>query len=470
MNGFTKEEIFLNKIGLNSFLQFWSWPNLFRDQGSANGKGDGKEICDLTVIFGNDVLLFSDKKIVFNQNKEINVAWSRWARRAIGDSIKQIKGARRWISEYPERVYLDSGCQKQIPISIPEKQNIKFHNIVVCHGIEDVLSKLNNEASFFIDNSIHGKDHWDKDNCKPFCIGQIFEGSFVHIFNESTIELVLKEFDTAKDFLSYIKQRELLLNSSQLVRATSESDIIQLHYENFDEKKEHQLSILPKNMQDMDTITINRGGIDTLHCNPHFIAKKYEDEVSYFWDGLIEQFSSHTLNGTIEHENWHTVKEVEPGARQLATPSRFGRRILATSFITFYNKVAPKQRGTRLCMDPSNQNSAYLFFILPFTNKSHEKYQELRRNMLLDYCLINKFLNPDIENIIGIACKTREFEQPSVLTDNFFDEGQDFVFIDLKDWSDKENIKAKHLHDQYVSKRWLGRKTSYMKNISEFPQ
>jgi hypothetical protein len=89
MSGFTDDEIFLNKLGANSFLRFWSWPNLFRDQGDSNRDGDGKEICDLTVVFGKNVILFSDKRIQFNTAKSIRVAWSRWTRKAIGDSVNQ---------------------------------------------------------------------------------------------------------------------------------------------------------------------------------------------------------------------------------------------------------------------------------------------------------------------------------------------------------------------------------------------
>jgi hypothetical protein len=309
MNGFTDEEIFLNNLGATSFLRFWSWPNLYRDQGDSNKNGDGKEICDLTVIFGNDIILFSDKKIEFNKDKEIEVAWSRWSKRAIGDSVKQIKGARRWFDQYPERVFIDKKCKHKIPIKLPQKSEARFHNVVVCHGIEQVLSSFNSEASFIFDNSIQGDSHWKKKNSLPFCIGQIFEGNFVHIFNESTVELVLKEFDTTKDFLLYLKQREELLSSEKYIRARSESDIIQLYYENFDDQKGER-SIWPKEIIDADNVVIDMGGIRNLFSNPSFIAKKLEDKISYFWDDLIESFSFHILNGSAEYTNWDHPKRL----------------------------------------------------------------------------------------------------------------------------------------------------------------
>jgi hypothetical protein len=105
MTGFTEDEKMLSAFGRASFLQMWTWPNLFRDQGKTSSGSDGKEICDLIVVFGSNIILFSDKRIVFNLDKTLEVAWSRWARRAVHDSFKQLQGAERWLKYYPDRVY-----------------------------------------------------------------------------------------------------------------------------------------------------------------------------------------------------------------------------------------------------------------------------------------------------------------------------------------------------------------------------
>ena len=98
---FTESERFVNSLGAKSFLKFWTWPNLFRDQEG------GKEICDLIVVFGNDVLLISDKQIEFNSEKDELIAWKRWYKDAITKSFKQTKGAERWIKTYPDRLFVD---------------------------------------------------------------------------------------------------------------------------------------------------------------------------------------------------------------------------------------------------------------------------------------------------------------------------------------------------------------------------
>src|SRR5712691_960062 len=51
--GVTASEKHLGRLCRHTFLNLWSYQNVFKEP--------GKELCDLLVIFGQDVLLFSDK-------------------------------------------------------------------------------------------------------------------------------------------------------------------------------------------------------------------------------------------------------------------------------------------------------------------------------------------------------------------------------------------------------------------------
>ncbi len=94
--GLTESERYLAKLADKTFLNLWSYPNTFKDKQSKNG-GDGKEICDLLVVCGNDVIVFSDKMISWPQHEDINTSWSRWYKRAVAHSVGQIRGAQRWL-------------------------------------------------------------------------------------------------------------------------------------------------------------------------------------------------------------------------------------------------------------------------------------------------------------------------------------------------------------------------------------
>lgn len=466
--GFTKEEEFINNLGERSFLKFWAWPNLFRDQGKTNN-GDGKEICDLTVIFGNDILLFSDKKIKFNEDKKLDIGWSRWARRAIGDSIKQIKGATRWYTKSPDRVYVDKACQKKLPVKIPSSDEVKFHNIVVCHGIEQHIETHNSEASFFIDNSLKGEQNWNIEHAKPFTIGEINEDGFVHVFNEATVKLVLEEFDTAHDFINYLKLRERVISYTDNVFIKSESDLIQLFYENYDnDRNTYWLDI--EKLKKNSGLKIDKGGIEKLYSNPYFLEKKRHDKVSYFWDGLIDSFSFHILNGTSERNNWESPSDIEPCLRQMAETTRFERRFLADGFLNFYYKALPGQRGTRILLDPRDPELAYLFLVVPNTvgSLSKTQYREMRLQMLTDYCQFSKLNHPSLKAVIGVACETRNDDRP--LTDTFFQQGQDYVFCDFSEWDEEQEIEAKFVQKEYIANGLLSKRKMFHGKVNEFPE
>src|ERR1700682_1651598 len=95
--GVTAAERYLQRLCKHSFLSLWSHMGIFRDQRGSGTKGDGKELCDLLVVFGNDILIFSDKACEFRNTGNLQLDWSRWFRRAVLKSADQVWGAERWI-------------------------------------------------------------------------------------------------------------------------------------------------------------------------------------------------------------------------------------------------------------------------------------------------------------------------------------------------------------------------------------
>src|SRR5260221_11748545 len=88
--GVTKAERYLAKLCKRSFLSLWSYPGVFRDQGRVDGKGDGKEVCDLLGVFDNHIIIFSDKDCQFQDGVGLKVSWARWFTRAGLASANQV--------------------------------------------------------------------------------------------------------------------------------------------------------------------------------------------------------------------------------------------------------------------------------------------------------------------------------------------------------------------------------------------
>src|SRR5215208_590824 len=79
--GVTSAERYLAWLCERTFLSLWSYPGIFRDQGRRGSTGDGKEICDLLVVFEDHVITFSDKDCSFPNSGDLDRDWSRWFRR-----------------------------------------------------------------------------------------------------------------------------------------------------------------------------------------------------------------------------------------------------------------------------------------------------------------------------------------------------------------------------------------------------
>ena len=110
--GITPSERYLNSLCETTFLSLWSYPGVFRDQ-KLKDRGDGKELCDMLVVFDEHVLIFSDKQCSFPSTGNITLDWQRWYKRAIQKSAVQAWGAERWLKTYPDKVFIDRGCKEK---------------------------------------------------------------------------------------------------------------------------------------------------------------------------------------------------------------------------------------------------------------------------------------------------------------------------------------------------------------------
>ncbi|MGI0135263.1 MAG: hypothetical protein ACREBW_09940 [Candidatus Micrarchaeaceae archaeon] len=225
--GATPPERYLAKLAERSFLNLWSYPNTFIDK-RVRGKGDGKELCDLLVICGDHILIFSDKTVAWPSG-ETQLAWKRWYKRAILKSVDQIRGAERWITQFPERIFLDRQCANPLPLKLPPPDRRKVHGIIVALGANDACKKYFGEGigSLIIAPDVRGNAHWDGKKVAPFVVGDVDpNGPFVHVLNEATLDIVLGELDTVTDITTYLSKKENLIRQGHLISAAGEEELV----------------------------------------------------------------------------------------------------------------------------------------------------------------------------------------------------------------------------------------------------
>ena len=184
--GTTESERFLARIAEKSFLSLWSYPNVFR--------GPAKELCDLLVVCGNKVIVFSDKHISWPQNEDFQISWDRWYRRAIAQSAKQLKRAIGWIKDHPDRIYLDASCKFPFPIDVPADE-LEIHGVIVARGAASVCREhLGGSGSLALSPLGVGQTALEKAPPFPFFIGNPSTDlkSVYHVLDEVTLSVLLR--------------------------------------------------------------------------------------------------------------------------------------------------------------------------------------------------------------------------------------------------------------------------------------
>ncbi len=420
--GVTTSERYLTRLARKAFLSLWSYSNPFTDEGRSKNKGDGKELCDLLVVFGNNVLLFSDKHCGFPSHQDIKVSWSRWYKRAIEKSARQLLGAEKFIKAYPKRVFLDKDCQARLPIDLPDPRDTRYFLVAVTRGSYRVAKRFwggGSSGSLMLDSSIEGAAHYEA----PFRVGFPLQNRrFVHVLDEMTVEILLEELDTVPDLIAYLQCKETYFcQPGVYVSAAGEEQLLARYMCTIQDGK-HTLPAIPAGT---GVVALIEGDWEFYSASPQRAAKKEADAPSYMWDQIIEYQSSLIRAGTAISlpELDATVSDHEHVVRALADESRLSRRQLAIDFRHALSQSEPGKKFARVAISGDRHDRAYVFLTAPKpADATYEEYRQMRNDALLMYCLGVKMKFPWLAEAVGVASEP--------LTESV--SSQNFLYIDLR--------------------------------------
>jgi len=277
-------EEFVNSLSENAYLKYWCYPN------PTDIDGDKKEICDLLILFFDTAIIISVK------NYDLKGNYERFKRKVIEKSSKQLFGAEKKLFK----------SQRPIKISHPEK------------GLE-IFNPLDYSKIFRLTISVgESFDNYELIDNK--------EGKgCITIFNKETFEIIVRELDTIKDLVEYLKAREeLFLQNIDKKCNCTEKDLLAYFLMN-------KRVFSKKYFFDFENATqsLNQKWISYLR-NKSVFLKKLEDQKSYFIDHLIK-------NDVLKLENGIML------AKELMTLSRFQRRIIAQNLFEIVEKYQDKK-------------------------------------------------------------------------------------------------------------------------------
>lgn len=401
--GLTPSEQYLTRLCRSAFLVLWAHPNVFTDEGRKNDRGVGEELCDLLVVFGDQIVIFSDKHCEYKETGNDEVDWKRWYRKAITKSVRQLVGAASFIKRFPNRLYLDNTCQKRFPLEI-EIARCTFHLVAVTRGSKEACEK------FFANQSIGSLRYFGdlQGDQVPFAVGPILTShGLVHVFDENTLDIVFKELDTTADFVRYLSKRaELLSRNQPTILADGEEQLLALYLKNTHDG-EHNFGIESEsNGKPIDGIYISEGHWESLQNNPQYLAKKAADKISYQWDSLINKFIDVGDPLLLEINGLKPSSDIEPAVREMASETRFSRRILANGLSSFVKSLEDGKSKVRVMSSPSSNNRVYAVLAEPYVSERFGNYEEYRVHRLSKvsaYALVARTRIPSARMSIGIA-------------------------------------------------------------------
>ncbi|MCL2645896.1 MAG: SEC-C metal-binding domain-containing protein [Phycisphaerales bacterium] len=279
-------------------------------------------------------------------------------------------------------------------------------------------------------STIEGADHTDKSRgAIPFVVGHINKNKgFVHVLDDESLDLVLRTLDTISDFLDYLKAKEQLLTTRN-VMSIGEEELLGRYLLHTNVDSRHHFGVEEKH----DFIGITAGHWSEAVNGPLKRAAR-ANVVSYAWDKIIDKFITHMLGGT-QYYTSHPGQPygIEMALRKMAAENRLRRRMLAKALIDLVLQAQGHNGRANRIIPPTNAGEPhYVFLCLPkLANHSEPEYREIRRNFLERCCEAVKARFPDASEIVGLA--TESGINSSVSEDLMYLDASSFSADDIAD-------------------------------------
>ena len=340
----TSSEKFVYEVCQKSFLSLWSYVN-------PRGRDAGRELCDILIVCDPHIIVFSVKDIKLTNSGRLEVDWDRWERKAIDESVIQIRGAIRWLDKADHVVKKDGS----VGLPLPPRGKRVYHRIAVaCGGGRKV----------------------------PITTSAQKGEPLAHVFDEKSFSLILRHLDTITDFVDYLQKKEDFLDRATICMDDGEENLLAVFLHNgmaFPEKP--------------DLVFLDGSLWDVLKKKAKFRAKLERDKDSYVWDRLIESFCI----GGFEDDNWRGpgMAESEVALRVLAKEDRYSRRMLGRAFRQFLE--LRKAGKVRARIATSQLGVTYVFFGYSADSTPEDRKAELTARCLASLCRF-----PNAHTVIGI--------------------------------------------------------------------
>lgn len=326
-------EAVVHELAAGSFFTDWCYPNPKRP--------DGKELCDLLVVFDRVAIICQIKDLKLHTNGQYNP-------KAVEKNVRQLGGAYRRVMD----------ANRPITLVNPRRGEEVFDPAQVDEVF--LVSVLSGDGEDFFSMAEAVKDKW------------------AHMFTGAFLEIALRELDTIDDFVAYLREKERFFDRiDDLVVNGGEEELLAVYL--MDNRSFARFD-------DENMAIIEEGHWAELQERVEYRARNCENEISYGWDRMIDR----------AHES--SDAHYERVARELARPNRFARRWLAKAFFEAHVKAHESTKSGVWRRVVAHDGVTYCFLFMDNTVP-----RETRRGALGEFCFVARGKIPENPVVIGIA-------------------------------------------------------------------
>jgi hypothetical protein len=446
--GITPTERLLADFCERSFLRLWSYPNPYRD--------DGDELCDLLVVFEDQVFIFMDRESrrLDNEDADPLLSWSRWKRKVIDAQVRSTRGAERYVRSGRD-VFLDESMKVRFPLDF-DREAVTIHKIVVAHGAKEACERFSDANVYGSLGITYGERDSSPDS--PFIV-YLDKNDPVHILDSHNLPILFGELDTIYDFSAYLSAKLEAIATFDSLAYCGEEDLLAHYFLNFDEEqKKHVIGPRDKSY---NLVAIGEGEWhDFVELEP-YKNRKNADKQSYFWDQLIQRTCQNALDGTLLGNA--TLLQGKSAIHEMAKEPRFSRRALSETMLDAVAKFPDSENESIRVLNfmPSFfDDKGYVFLQLRTDYASdYDEYRSIRSKMLEIACGAAKNKFPHLNDVIGIAIEPPKFSSTV---------SEDFCLLRCSEWPDelRREFEEANSHLGFFASPSL---REYTKSVSQFP-
>jgi hypothetical protein len=381
------------------------------------------------VVFDGQMFLFFDRENFLppESEKDPQVIWNRWKREVIDRQTRTAHGAERYI-RMGRAIFLDAKKTNTMPMPF-DAAAVTVHKIIIAHGAKKAC-EMASPANIYGSLAIRYCES-DGGETAPFHV-EIDKRKPVHVFDSHNLPIVLTELDTVKDFSDYLDEKVRAVAEFDWLSYCGEEDLLAHCLWNYDQTTGRHVVGPTKT----GAVGVHIGEGEWLDFSKSIVYRntKRANEVSYFWDELIQRTCQNGLDGTLGGDSG-LLRGGPSAITEMVKEPRFVRRTICErikqSILNFPDGPGELMRSVSLI--PSYRPGiAYVFLQVRASDRFRDapEYREIRRAMLELACGAARNKWDHLKKIVGIAIDAAKFAGDT--------NSEDFVLMDCANWSDEQ--------------------------------